>query len=715
MRVRAAAAKRARRRRLLENAAVLGLYARQTGEPDMKHATIAAMLAAALVAAPALADEGMWTFDNIPAAQMRQSIGFAPDQAWLDRVRLGSAKFGGGCSAAIVSVEGLIQTNQHCARACLQNLSRPGDDVGANGLSAKTRAEERQCPGLWVDVLTASSDVTAQVATATRGQTGGAFTTARNTAIASLERACKGDVADRRCQVVSLYRGGQYALYTFKRYDDVRVVFAPEGTAASFGGDPDNFNFPRYSLDVTYARLYENGQPAQTPNRLKWRSTPLTENEPVFISGSPGGTSRQMTISQLEFQRDRMLPYRLETLAETRGRLVQFRSENAEHARMALSTLLSTENSYKGIGGRRLTLSDPAVFAVKLRAETALRARLRGDRDALAAYDEVDRAMAAYRTFWLAHDLVETGPATNRLIGWARVLVRGAAEREKPEGQRLAEYSDARLPATARSLLAATPAEAPLMQLQIEFWASKLRERLTADNPIVKKVLGRESPEGLAQRLVAGTKLADPAERKRLWDGGAAAIAASTDPLIVFVRDWDADARALKTRYENEVDGPILRAQERIVKARFRLDGASFYPDATGTLRLSYGRVAGWTYAGETVAPFTRTPGLYARNTGVAPFAVHPRWLAAQGSLSPDTIFSVSVSLDVIGGNSGSPLLDRNGDVVGAVFDGNIHSLGGEYIYEGATNRAVAVTSTILEEALTKVYGRADLVAELKR
>ncbi len=682
----------------------------------MKHTGLAAILAAALViAAPARADEGMWTFDNIPAAQMRQSIGFAPDQAWLDRVRLGSAKFGGGCSAAIVSAEGLVQTNQHCARSCLQNLSRPGQDVGATGLSAMTRAEERQCAGLFVDVLTATSDVTQQVITATQGQTGAAFTTARNTAIATLERACKGDAADRRCQVVSLYRGGQYALYTYKRYDDVRIVFAPEMTAASFGGDPDNFNFPRYSLDVTYARIYENGRPAVTPNRLKWRSTPLTENEPAFIPGSPGGTSRQMTLAQLEFQRDRMLPYRLESLSEMRGRLVQFRSENPENARMAASALLSVENSYKGIGGRRLALSDPAVFAVKQRAEAELRTRLRGDRDALAAYDEVGRAMTAYRTFWLAHDLVETNPATNRLLGWARTIVRGAAEREKPDGQRLAEFSDSRLPATARGVLADTPAEARLMQLQIEFWVSKLRERLTADDPVVKLVLGRESPEGLAQRLVAGTKLTDPAERKRLWDGGSAAVAASTDPLIVFMRSWDAEARALKARYENEVDGPILRAQERLVKARFRIYGTSIYPDATGTLRLSYGRVTSWTYAGQTVTPFTRTPGLFARATGAEPFTLHPRWLAAQGALSPDTIFNVTTTHDIIGGNSGSPLIDRNGDVVGAVFDGNIHSLGGEYIYEGATNRAVSVTSTIIEEALTKVYGRADLVAELKR
>lgn len=682
----------------------------------MKRTALAGLLAASLmIVAPARADEGMWTFDNIPAAQMRQSIGFAPDQAWLDRVRLGSAKFGGGCSAAIVSREGLVQTNQHCARSCLQNLSRPGQDVVRDGFSAATRAEERQCPGLAVEVLTASADITPRILAATQGQTGQAFVAARNAATAAIEAECKAGAADRRCQVVALYRGGQYALYTYKRYDDVRLVFAPDNAAAFFGGDPDNFNFPRYAFDVAFTRVYENGRPAATPNRLKWRSTPLVENEPVFIPGNPGGTSRLMTTAQLEFQRDRALPYRLEQLSEMRGRLTQFGSLSPENRRMAASALFGTENSYKGIGGRRLTLSDPSVFALKAQQENEFRARLAGDRDTLAAYDEIAAAMTTYRTFWKAHDLVELAPGQNRLVGWARTLVRGAAEREKASGERLPEFADARLPATSRNLLSDQPAEAPLMQLQIEFWLTKLREHLTADDPLVKQILGRESPEALAARLVAGTKIADPAERKRLWDGGAAAIAASNDPLIVFVRNFDAQGRALRARFESEVDGPISRGQERIAKARFRVYGNAIYPDATGTLRLSYGRVAGWTYAGQTIAPFTRTPGLFARATGVDPFLPDARWTAAQSRLSPNTIFNVSTTHDIIGGNSGSPLVDRNGDVVGAVFDGNIHSLGGEYVYDGATNRAVSVTSTIIEEALAKVYGRADLVAELKR
>lgn len=682
----------------------------------MKRIGFAAALAAGLTfVALASADEGMWTFDNAPKAAMQKALGFAPDQAWLDRVRMGSAKFGAGCSSAIVSGEGLLQTNQHCVQTCLQNLSRPGSDIGKTGYSAPTRADEKQCPGTSVDVLTATSDVTTRINDATKGKAGSDFVAARNAATATIERECKAGAADRRCQVVSLYRGGQYALYTYKRYDDVRLVFAPEFSAAFFGGDPDNFNFPRYALDVSYLRLYENGQPAVTPNRLKWRSTPLTDGEPVFIPGNPGGTSRLMTTSQLAFQRDTVLPARLESLSEIRGRLIQFRSENAENARMAASALFSTENSYKGIGGRRAALADADVFAQKVRAENELKTRLRGDADALAAFGEIERATAAYRGFWRAHDLVESSPSSSRLVLWARTLVRGGAERDKPDAQRLPEFTEARLPGTARGLLSNQPAEAPLNQLQLEFWLSKLREKLGADDPLVKQILGRDSPEALAARLSAGTKLADPAERKRLWDGGAAAIAASDDPLIVFVRNFDAQGRALRKRYEDEVDGPISRAQERIAKARFRVYGSSIYPDATGTLRLSYGRVAGWSEAGRTVAPFTRTPGLFERATGNDPLALDPRWIAAKDKLSPNTIFNVTTTHDIIGGNSGSPLIDRNGDVVGAVFDGNIHSLGGEYVYDAATNRAVSVTSTIIEEALVKVYGRADLVAELKR
>jgi hypothetical protein len=662
--------------------------------------------------AVSLADEGMWTFDNPPTAKMKAAYGFAPDKAWLDRVQAGSARLQSGCSSAIVSATGLVQTNHHCVVGCVQNLSAAGNDLVRSGFMAKTQAEERQCPGLAVEVQTATDDVTARITAATRGKTGADFTKARDGAVAEIEKTCKGDAADKRCQVVSLYQGGQYKLYSYGRFNDVRLVFAPELDAAFFGGDPDNFNFPRYAFDVAFLRLYKDGQPAATPGHLKLRATPLADGEMVFVSGNPGTTSRQLTTDQLAFQRDHFLPWRLQTLSELRGRLLQFSAQSAENRRMAADVLFGVENSYKAMVGRRQALVDPNTFRVKLREERTLKA---AGADVQAAYGEIGSAVAAQRRFFLAHQYVEArlGQGSS-LLAYARTLVRGAEEREKPDGERLPDFTSARLPATAQFLLAAEPVEAPLEELLISFWASKMREYLTADDPLVIKALGKESPEAFARRLVASSQLADPVERKRLWEGGKAAIEASTDPAIVFFRAIDADARALRARFSAEVDGPITRAQERIAKARFARYGASIYPDATFTLRLSYGKVAGWTEpTGRAVPAFTLTSGLWARATGADPFALTPRWAAAKDKLNPNTIFNIASTNDIIGGNSGSPLLDKDGRVVGAVFDGNIHSLGGEYVYDGGLNRTVTVSSVITLEALDKVYGMNALVAEL--
>lgn len=674
--------------------------------------TIALMMAAPT----AFADEGMWTFDNTPTAQMRAAYGFAPDQAWLDRVRAGLGRIA-GCSAALVSSDGLIQTNHHCVESCVDALSSSSANYLRDGFFSRARSEEKACPGGFLEVMTAQKDVSATISAATAGKKGAAYTLAYDGAVAQLESACKGDAADRRCQVVKLYQGGQHHLYTYKRYDDVRLVFAPEEAAGFFGGDPDNFNFPRYNLDVGFLRAYENGAPAKTPNHLRWRSTPLQDGEMVFVTGNPGTTSRQLTMDQLAFQRDRFLPMRLATLSELRGRLIQFSSQSEEHARIAQGSLLGVENSLKGLSGRQMALMDTKAYAAKAAQEQAFQRLVSGQADVGAAYAEIAAATKAYQGFYLAQQFLEARPGQNApLMLWARTLVRGAAERAKPSGERLPEFSDARLPATARALLAETPAEPALQELLLSFWGSKMREYLTADDPLVRRVLGNESPEGLAKRLVAGTKLADPAERKRLWDGGAGAIAASTDPMIVFARQWDQAARDLRARNSADVEGPITRAQEIIAKARFGVFGASVYPDATFTLRLSYGMVAGWTEpSGRQIGSFTRFSGLYSRATGAAPFKLAPSWQAAQGKLNGDTIFNFSSTNDIIGGNSGSPVLDREGRVVGAAFDGNIHSLGGEYFYDGALNRTVSVASTGIEAALRDVYGLDGLVAELKR
>jgi hypothetical protein len=675
----------------------------------------------ALAVAPAGAEEGMWTFDKFPSAKVKADLGWAPDQAWLDHVRLSSARIEGGCSSAIVSAEGLVQTNHHCVVGCVQNLSAPGNDLVVTGYLAKGRAEERPCPGMALQVLTDITDVTGEIAKATAGATGAAFTKARNAAESRLQKACMKNRKGRSCEVVSLYEGGRYNLYGYKRYEDIRLVFAPELGTAFFGGDPDNFNFPRYCLDVGYMRLYENGKPASTPEHFKLRATPLAAEEPVFVSGNPGGTSRQLTTAELAFQRDYVLPWRLNMHAELRGRLLAFAALGAEEQRIASDTLFSQENSFKARIGMRLALVDPAVFGVKQAEEADLIKRIGADAKLKAdvgdAFGEIARSTSAFSAFNQFYYYAEQAPGSgSELMNFARTLVRGAAERAKPDGQRLPGYTDATIGKTESDLLAATPVEKPLETLLISFWLSKTREYLTADDPFVRKLLGKESPEGLAARLVVGTKLGDRAERARLWKGGAKAIADSRDPLIVFVRSWDEGARAIRKRYEEEVDGPIVLAHQRLAKARFALYRDTLSPDATFTLRLSYGRVRGWTEpSGRVVEPFTYFSGLSARATGAPPFKLAPSWEKRITSLEPGTIFDVSTTNDIIGGNSGSPLIDREGRVAGAIFDGNIHSLGGNYIYDGRLNRTVSVASTAILAALSEVYGASDLVAELKQ
>jgi hypothetical protein len=487
---------------------------------------VAALGLLGAAASVSLADEGMWTFDNPPTAAMKSAYGFAPDGAWLDRVQAGSARLQSGCSSAIVSADGLVQTNHHCIITCVQNLSTAGNDFVQNGFLAKTRDAERQCPGLSVEVHRATSDVTATIQDAMLGRMGQDLTRARDAQIALLEQNCNAGAADKRCQIVALYQGGQYKLYEYTRYNDVRMVFAPELGAAFFGGDPDNFNFPRYAFDVAYLRLYANGQPAATPNHLKLRSSPLSDGELVFVSGNPGTTSRQLTTAQLAFQRDHFLPWRLKTLSEMRGRLLQFSAQSDENRRIAADTLFGVENSFKALAGRRQSLLDPGVFRIKDREEAALKA---SGRAVTAAYGDIAAAVAAQRRFYLAHQYSEARLGQgSALLGYARALVRGAAERTKPDGERLPEFTEARLPATAQAVLAPTPIAAPLEELLIGFWASKMREYLTADDPLVRLALGRDSPEGLARRIAMQSTLSDPAERQRLWDGGAEAIAAST-------------------------------------------------------------------------------------------------------------------------------------------------------------------------------------------
>ncbi|MFI4936611.1 MAG: S46 family peptidase [Caulobacterales bacterium] len=669
-------------------------------------------------AAPAAADEGMWPFDEAPLARVQQALGVSLDSHWLDHLRNASVRLTSGCSASVVSHEGLVLTNHHCIVACAQQLSDPSRDYVRDGFFADGRDEERTCPGVQAEVLVGITDVTAPIFAAGAGKFGEDFAVARSAAFADAEKeACAGD-PHLRCQVISFYQGGQFKVYKYRKYADVRLVLAPEFNAAFFGGDPDNFNFPRFDLDAAFLRLYDGGKPAATPDFLAWSTAAPTAGEPVFVSGSPGTTERQLTVAQLESLRDVALPLLALQHAELRGRLIELGEEGQEMQRIAIDALFADENGYKVLQGREAALHDQDFMAARLKDETDLKARLAAN-PTLAAqigdpWSEIAATQGPYARQFVVWRQLDVGAGNGSdLYRYARDLVRAAAERAKPSGQRLPEYSDSRMGLVEKTVLDPRPVAPALEKLYLEFWLSKTRELLGADAPAVTILLGKESPEGLASRLVAGSRLAEPSVRRQLWDGGMAAITSSNDPMIQFVLRTDPLSRAARQVWEEEIVGPTELASERIARARYALDGPGVYPDATFSLRLSYGKVAGWTYQGQDTQPFTTIAGLYARATGAAPFALPPRWMAAQGKLDSAIVLDFSTTNDITGGSSGSPVVNAKGQIVGTAFDGNIHSIAGDFSYDGALNRTVAVSTAAITEALDKVYGREDLVKEL--
>lgn len=672
----------------------------------------------------ASAEEGMWTFDNFPIARANQTLGTSIDQAWLDRVRLSSVKFG-GCSAGLVSGEGLVMTNNHCVATCVANLSTQETNYAETGFASRTREDELKCPGGTAEILTDISDVTTRMHAAGEGLDGQAFTRARDAEAGKIEQeACAGD-SSMRCQVVSLYRGGQFKLYKFRRYTDVRLAWAPEDRAATFGGDLDNFSFPRFSIDAAFIRLYENGQPVATPTHFKWKADKPVEGTPVFVSGSPGSTQRLLTQDQLMTVRDVVLPLDQLIASELRGRMIRFSEESEENAFIAMDPISGVENTYKRGRGRMAALTDPAFMAGRADAEADFRRRVAADR-ALAArvgdpWGDLAAVQPAMRELYPAVALLEggTGVGTtgagggSQLFNWARTLVRGAQEREKPSAERLPEYADSRLAAVQSGLFAERPVYPSLEQLRLEWWLSKTREWLTVDDPRVRGLLGQESPEGLSARLVEGTGLADPAVRRALWEGGLAAIEASDDPLIKYLLSIQDETRAVRADWEARVEAPTSQAAERLAAARFAAYGDSVYPDATGTLRLTYGRIEGSNVPGQRFGAFTTFGGLWDRATGAPPFDVAPKLLAAKDRIDPDTVMNMAVSSDTIGGSSGSPVVTEAGEIVGANFDSTVLTQRNAYGYDRDVNRSVIVTTAAVTAALRDVYGMERLVEEL--
>ncbi|HET8932358.1 MAG TPA: S46 family peptidase [Polyangiales bacterium] len=658
----------------------------------------------------------MWTMNNLPVDRISQKYGFKPDQAWIDRVRLGSARLAQGCSASFVSPNGLVMTNHHCAHACIEQLSQKGQDFVANGFYAPSISAERKCPALEVNQLVAITDVTDTLRSALAGKTGAAFNDAKNAEKAKLTKACATS-DDLRCEVVELYNGGRYNLYQYKRYQDVRLVFAPELAIAFFGGDPDNFNFPRFDLDVAFVRIYSNDKPAETPNYFPFSPSGAQEGELTFVSGNPGHTSREYTVSELLFERRTRLPKRLFGLAELRGLLTEFGKRGAEQKRTSETHLFYVENSFKGLKGREQALLSPRLIPEKRAAEHVLRTKMAKDKRPgfSKAYETIDTALVTYANIFDAYEMLERGRAFDGdLYSFARTLVRAAEELPKPNEARLKEFTDAALPQLRQTLLSPAPVYDDLAILELTFGLTKFREALGFDDPRVRAVLGKKSPATLAAELVRGTKLKNVAVRKQLLEGGKAAVDASKDPMIELARAMDPEARAVRKRFEEEVEGPLSRAHEAIATVRFETHGTSIYPDATFTLRLSYGAVRGWQENGKLVPPFTTIGGAFDRHTGEEPFALPKRWLTAKSRLALDTKLNFVTTNDIIGGNSGSPVINKDAQVVGLIFDGNIHSLGGDYFFDEKLNRAVAVHSSAIVEALQKIYAADRIAQELR-
>ena len=660
----------------------------------------------------ARADEGMWTFDAFPAARMKADYGWAPDQAWLDRVRGAAVRLTGGCSASFVSNEGLILTNHHCVASCLQDLSSAKRDLLKTGIVTRSRNEETLCPGQQAEVVTAIRDVTPEVKQAIGSATGQAAVKARTAAVAAIESASCTDPATMRCQVVTLYGGGQYKLYTYRKYSDVRIVWAPESRAPQFGGDPDNFNFPRYSLDASFLRAYENGKPVATPQHLKWSPRPPVDGEATFVVGNPGSTQRSLTTEQLAFQREVVAPLNVTLFSELRGRLISAMEQSPAKAREAKEDLDGIENSLKVYIGRVKALGDPAFMRKIAAAEADLKARSVGNAAIGNPWADVATATSAYRNIYLPYRFIN--PSSD-LYAYAHTLVRAAAERAKPNGERLPGFSDSALPLVEKQLLDARPITPWLDRLKLAWSLSKTREYLGPDDPQTKLMLGKESPEGMAACLVSTTRMADPAYRRQLWAGGQAAVAASRDPMIVLARKLDARERQLQAQVDEAYLGPVTAAQAKIADARFAAYGAANYPDATFTLRISYGKVMGWTERGRAVPARTLMGGTFERATGADPFDLPAAFVANRSRIDPSTTYDFVTTNDIIGGNSGSPVIDRGGAVIGAAFDGNIHSLGGNYGYDGSLNRTVVVSTDAVQEAIDKIYPAPALAAELNR
>jgi Peptidase S46 len=667
-----------------------------------------------------LPTEGMWLFTQ-PPRELLAKQGFQITDEWLEHVQKSCVRFPGG-SGSFVSADGLVMTNHHVGRGSIDKLSTAERNLMEHGFYAPTREAELKCQDLELMCLMKIEDVTARVQAAARGDMDQAVAEgARKSAITALTDEAKRQTG-LDCEVVTLYQGARYHLYQYKRFTDVRLVFAPEEGIAFFGGDPDNFEYPRYNLDCAFFRVYEGGAPYRPEHYLKWSQSGARENELVFVAGHPGRTQRMFTVDHLRHLRDVRYPKTLAALWRREVQLKNFSDRGDEHARIAKDTFFGVQNSRKAITGELSTLFDPAVMQAKERAEAQLMEFVDADPVRRSKWGDgwdlvskgADRASDLY-TSYQAMGAANLGWGS-RLMSFAVTLVRGADERPKPSTARLPEFADSELARIERQLSSKAPVYEALEINALEGRLLQLGEWLGGGDPFTVAALGGKSPRARAEQLVRGSKLFDPAERKRLWDGGQAAVDASDEPLLALVKALDARSRAARRTWENEVESPLKAGYAKIAEAKFAAYGESVYPDATFTLRLSFGRTTGYPEADAMIAPFTNFAGLYKRweeRHKVDPFDLPQRWIERRDKIDGGVPFNFVCTADIIGGNSGSPTFNAAGEIVGLIFDGNIHGLGGDTAYTDAQARATSVDSRGMVEAFRKVYDAQPLVDEL--
>jgi hypothetical protein len=671
-------------------------------------------------------DEGMWTFNNVPREDIKRKYGFEVTDDWLQKVQLASVRFNNGGSGSFVSPNGLVLTNYHIVEDIVGELSTATKDYAKEGFVARTQAEEMKAEGLELNQLISIEDVTARVNGGVKdGMSAAEANAARRAQITAIETESSA-ATGLRSDVVTLYQGGLYNLYRYKKYTDVRLVFVPEFQAAFFGGDPDNFNFPRFNIDMALVRVYENDQPVKSENYFKWSKTGAKDGELVFVTGHPGTTQRLNTVANLESLRDVSIPLVLRMLESRRTALKQYMAQGEEQTRRAQNELNSIENSIKVYKGQVAGLKDPKLMAQKRLAEQALRNSIAADATKKQEYGGAWEAIAKGRKDLASYerdrrflDPTVTTPIlpagfNSVLFGYARTLVRLADEDQKPDAQRLPEFMNARRAALEANLYSTAPIYDDYEKMKLANSLAFMQSEYGANHPLVKKVLKGKTPEARAAELIDGTKLKNVDYRRQVAAAGIRMINSGDDPMIDLAKDIDKEARAVRKRYDEEVVAVERTNYAKIAHALFEEQGTKLYPDATFTLRLSYGAVKGYRENGKWVPPFTTLGGLYARSNQfhhAFPYNLPPRWMSRRAALNPRTPFNFVSTNDIIGGNSGSPTINKNRELVGLIFDGNIQSLVGNFEYDESINRSISVDVRAMLEVLRKIF-KADTIAD---